>query len=76
MREVEIKHKSEGSFEEFWESEKKKKKIFKSIDKNLDINLPNPIAQTKKLLLKRKMKCNIKIRIWSWIWDISIYKLL
>ena len=31
---------------------KKRRTKFKNIDKNLDVNLPNPIAQTKNLLLK------------------------
>ena len=52
IRKDEIQHKNEGSFEEFWESERKEEQDIKNIDKDLDVNLPNPIAQTKNLLLK------------------------
>ena len=31
---------------------KRRRSRYKNIDKNLDVNLPNPIAQTKNLLLK------------------------
>ena len=44
--------KNEGSFEEFWESEKKRGIKYKNIDKNFDVNLLNPFAKTKNLLLK------------------------
>ena len=35
---------------------RKKEKDIKNIDKNLEINLSNPIAQTKNLLLKIEEK--------------------
>ena len=51
-RKDEIQHKNEGSFEEFWESEKKEEQGIKNFDENLDINLSILIAQTKNLILK------------------------
>ena len=65
--------------EKFWRilriRKKEEEQIYKSIDKILDVNLPNPISQTK-VYYKISWKCKIKRRIWSWIWDISINKLL
>ena len=53
IRKDKTQHKNKGSFEEFIESEKKRRGArYKNIDKNLDVNLPNPITQTKNLLLK------------------------
>ena len=53
---------------------KKEEQEIKSIDKILDVNLLSPIAQTK-IYYRNSWKCNIKRRIWSWILEISIYKL-
>ena len=44
----------------------------KNIDKNLGVNLPNPIYTNYKSIIKNKWKCSIKRRIWN----ISINKLL
>ena len=54
---------------------KEEEQDIKNIDKILDVNLPNPIAQTK-IYYKNSWKCNIKRRVWSRILEISIYKLL
>ena len=51
IRKDEIQHKNEGSFQKFWESQRRTR-YKASIEKNSDIYLPNPIAQTKNLLLK------------------------
>ena len=54
IRKNETQHRNEGSFEEFIESEKKRRRARykKNIDKNLDVNLPNPITRTINLLLE------------------------
>ena len=51
IRKDEIQHKDEGSCEES-EKKRRRKRYKKNIDKNSEINLSNPIAQTKNLLLK------------------------
>ena len=43
--------KNEGSVEEFLESERKEEQ---DIKKNLDVRLPNAIAQTKKYIIKNR----------------------
>ena len=53
---------------------KEEEQDIKNIDKNLDVNLSSPIARTKIYYINI-WKCNIKRRIWSWILEISIYKL-
>ena len=53
---------------------KEEEQDIKCIDKILDVNLPSPIAQTK-IYYRNNWKCNIKRRTWSWILEISIYKL-
>ena len=54
---------------------KEEEQDIKNIDKILDVNLPSLISQTK-IYYRNSWKCNIKRRIWSWILEISIYKLL
>ena len=54
---------------------KEEEQDIKNIDKILDVNLPDPIAQTK-IYYKNSWKWSINRRIWSWILEISIYKLL
>ena len=58
----------------FENMKRKEEQYIKYIDKILDTNLPSPIAQTK-IYYRKSWKCNIKRRIWSWILEISIYKL-
>ena len=39
---------------------KEEEQDIKNIDKNLDINLPNPIYTNYKYIIKNKWKCSIK----------------